>query len=164
MVLKQSEPHRVPKSIVANNSYRKWSKLPAPERRLLLLLTILQPLASLSLRLFGFNATRSRVERWTDHRDRRVATPEEMAAANRMAELAAIAGLRGPIMTTCLRQALVVHGLLRRRGLDSRLRLGVAREHAAPDMHAWVELEGTPLAQPSLRHRAFEQASRTGPR
>lgn len=61
--------------------------------------------------------------------------------------------------TTCLRQALAVHWLLRRRGLQPELRFGVDRIDNAPDMHAWVELEGVPLAQPQLRHRAFQSAT-----
>lgn len=136
-------------------AYKKWSGLPASERKLLLILSILQPLASLSLRLFGYNTTLSRVERWTRHREPHTATSRDVSSANRMAELAAIAGQRGPITTTCLRQALVVHALLRRQGLQPILRLGVDGSLGKPDMHAWVELSGHPLAQPNLRHRGF---------
>ncbi len=137
---------------------RQWLGLPSHERRLLLALALLQPVISLGLRLRGFR----RMQAWLDwlgtqatpHR----ASPGEMATAERLAQLAAIAGRRGPVATTCLRQALAVQWMLRRRGLSPELRFGVDRIGETPDMHAWVELEGVPLAQPQLRHRAFQPA------
>ena len=40
----------------------------------------------------------------------------------------------------CLPRALAVHAMLRRRGISSRLCLGVAREDHALIAHAWVEV------------------------
>ena len=42
----------------------------------------------------------------------------------------------------CLPQALAVHAMLRRRGVESRLCLGVARDGAVLAAHAWVEVGG----------------------
>ena len=47
-----------------------------------------------------------------------------------------------PFPATCLRQSLVLHGLLERRGVSSRLCLGVVRSGAAIDAHAWIECDG----------------------
>lgn len=139
-----------------SDGFRKFLQMPATERRLLMALALLQPVASASLRLFGYKATLRGVERLSpSHQPDRHASPSELQDAQRLAELAAIAGQRGPLATTCLHQALVVHGLLRRRGLAPCLRLGVDVLERTPDMHAWVELDGTPLAQPNLRHRPF---------
>jgi hypothetical protein len=41
--------------------------------------------------------------------------------------------------TTCLTQALTLHILLRRRRLESRIRIGVAKEKGGFEAHAWVE-------------------------
>ena len=131
-------------------------------KRQLLVLAVLQPLLSLSLRVLGYKRTRAWLERHSPSAGARPATPDEAIAAQRTAELASIAGRRGPVATTCLRQALAVHWLLRRRGLQPELRLGVDRIGSAPDMHAWVELEGVPLAQPQLRHRVFQPATPAG--
>ena len=139
--------------------WRQWRGLPPAERRQLLLLALLQPAISLALRVRGFTRTRAWLERHSQSPRSHPATPDEASAAQRTAELASIAGRRGPVATTCLRQALAVHWLLRRRGLQPELRLGVDRIGNAPDMHAWVELEGVPLAQPQLRHRAFQPAT-----
>jgi hypothetical protein len=40
----------------------------------------------------------------------------------------------------CLPRALAAHAMLRRRGIASRLCLGVARERGALDAHAWLEV------------------------
>jgi len=47
---------------------------------------------------------------------------------------------------TCLAQALALQVLLRRRGIDCRLRLGVAHDATAGLVaHAWLESEGRVL-------------------
>ena len=138
---------------------RQWLGLPPRERQLLLTLALLQPMISLGLRLRGLRRTQAWLERLGGQAPTHRASTEELAAAERLAQLAAIAGRRGPVATTCLRQALAVQWLLRRRGLQPELRFGVDRIRATPDMHAWVELEGVPLAQPQLRHSAFQPAA-----
>jgi len=40
----------------------------------------------------------------------------------------------------CLPQALAAHAMLRRRGIASRLCLGVKRNNGVLDAHAWVEI------------------------
>ena len=139
--------------------WRQWRALPPGERGQVLLLMLVQPLISLALRLRGFRRTQAWLERHSRSPTPHAATPHELAAAHRSAELAAIAGLRGPVTTTCLRQALAVYWVLRHRGLRPVIRLGVDRLGAAPDMHAWVELDGVPLAQPHLRHQPFQPAT-----
>jgi hypothetical protein len=44
------------------------------------------------------------------------------------------------INALCLPRALAVHAMLRRRGISSRLCLGVARHDQALVAHAWVEI------------------------
>ena len=134
----------------------KWRALSRPDRtRLVALLGILQVM-DLSLRALGLRCT----QRWLGMN--RPVPPQAqplatttMADARRLAELAAIAGRRGPLNTTCLRQALAVQWWLRRRGLDAQLRLGARVIGGSLDAHAWVELDGTPLAQDHLLHTAF---------
>jgi len=49
-----------------------------------------------------------------------------------------------PWHPTCLRQAITVKRMLRRRGITSRLQLGVSRP-ALPEAHAWVTVQGQPV-------------------
>lgn len=44
--------------------------------------------------------------------------------------------------TQCLPRALAAHAMLRRRGIASRLCLGVAREGCDVTAHAWIEIGG----------------------
>lgn len=44
------------------------------------------------------------------------------------------------IKALCLPRALAVHAMLRRRGIASRICIGVAREQSALTAHAWVEV------------------------
>src|ERR1700749_4956154 len=49
-------------------------------------------------------------------------------------------GAKPWINALCLPRALAAHAMLRRRGIASRLCLGVARDRDALSAHAWVEI------------------------
>lgn len=134
---------------------KQWRSLPAHERRQLLVLMGVLPAISLALRLFGYVRTRSWLERRTHDPSPRAANASDIEQGERYAQLAAIAGNYGPVQTTCLRQALAIHACLRSRGLRPELKLGINKAMQRLDAHAWVELEGRPLAQPSMRHTSF---------
>ncbi len=132
----------------------RWWALPARERWLFPLLLLMLPLVSLGLSLLGYRRMLALVERVGHRRQRHPATTQELEAARRLAGLLAIAGRRG-LPATCLRQALLLHLLLRRRGLAPQLLLGLRREDGQPAMHAWVELDGTSFDPPPLEHAPF---------
>jgi Transglutaminase-like superfamily len=53
----------------------------------------------------------------------------------------------------CLPRALAAHAMLRRRGIASRLCLGVARQGQALVAHAWVEIsENKIVSDPEISH------------
>lgn len=134
--------------------WRRWWELPRSERGMLLAMMLALPLLSAALRFFGY----ARVRRWIDAATDRNALParaSDLAKGERLAQLAAIAGRNGPIPATCLRQSLLVHGLLRRRGLRPEFKIGVKGGDRTPDMHAWVVLDGRALGEPALSHLAF---------
>jgi len=137
-------------------SLKKWRKLSALERRQLAVLGVFLPIIDASLRLFGYKKTLGFVEFVSRHSTPRAPTADDISSANRLAELANVAGRRGALQATCLRQALTVHGWLRLRGLASQLKLGVGRLSDVPDMHAWVELDGHALGEVHPRHVAFQ--------
>src|SRR5690606_37178790 len=98
------------------------------------------PLIHGALRTFGYPRTRAWLEQRSQHPAPRTATPADLESALAAARIAAIAGRRGLVTATCLRQALLLHWLLRRRGLQPELRIGVRKQGEALDAHAWVEL------------------------
>ena len=116
------------------------------DRRRLLALAMLLPLIDLSLRGLGLRRTQHLLGLDRERAGTPVAAAD-VRAAERLAQLAAIAGRRGLYANTCLRQALTVQWWLRRRGLPAQLRIGARRKGDSVDAHAWVELAGTPLAQ-----------------
>ena len=124
----------------------RWRALSFGDRNRLLALALLLPMVDLSLRGFGLRRTQRLLGVDGDDPIATVA-PDAAASAQRLAQLAAIAGRHGLYANTCLRQALAVQWWLRRRGLSSQLRIGARRTGDTLDAHAWVELGGTPLAQ-----------------
>lgn len=82
----------------------------------------------------------------------------EARTAARMVAAAASHGLFRP---TCLEHSVVLWWLLRRRGIDCDLRIGVRRAEGRCEAHAWVEAEGVSLSHPDdphLRFAAFDVA------
>ena len=139
---------------------RGWWGLPGSERWTLLLMLAWLPLMSLSLRLVGYVRTRRWVERCSPVNSPRTATAIDLQSAERLAQLADVAGRRGAITVTCLRQSLLVYGWLRRRGFAPELVLGVRKQEGAFDAHAWVELEGRALGQSELAYQPFTAGRR----
>jgi hypothetical protein len=61
-----------------------------------------------------------------------------------------------PFPATCLRQSLVLYGLLKRRGVPSRFCVGVAKRGPALDAHAWIECDGVTLDAAGARFRELQ--------
>jgi hypothetical protein len=73
-------------------------------------------------------------------------------------------GARPWMNALCLPRALAAHAMLRRRGIASRLCVGVARRRGALDAHAWLEVGDDKVvggeAEGFTRLAAFGGASR----
>jgi len=81
----------------------------------------------------------ARIFAWADRppqRIRRFATDEIAWVSWAVENL----GARSWMNALCLPRALAAHAMLRRRGIASRLCLGVARDRDALNAHAWVEI------------------------
>ena len=142
--------------------YARFVALPADEQRLLVGLMAALPGIALLVRARGVTGTARLLERASGSGPRREADGADTHAAQRLAQLASIAGRRGVIAVTCLPQALLVEWILRRRGLSPELRVGVRKQADALDAHAWVELHGVALGQAELAHVPFPARSLAG--
>ena len=141
--------------------FRQWRALPHADRAIVLAMMLALPVVSLGLRAFGY----VRMRRWIERASSRSHAPpvaDELARGERLARLAAIAGRHGPLEASCLRQSLLVYGLLRRRGSAPELKIGVRREDAGIAAHAWVELAGVSLDQTPRNHSPFPDARPRG--
>ena len=132
-----------------------WRALNWRERGLLALCALGLTGIHAALALLGYRRTRRAVEALSRHRARHPASAAELADAQRLARLAAIAGRHGAVEATCLRQSLLVYGALRSRGLEPRLHLGLKPADGPFQAHAWVELDDQRLLPGDAGHLAF---------
>jgi hypothetical protein len=143
--------------------FARWLELPRGERWLLLGLMAGLTVVSILLRVFGVVRTRRWLERFSRNAGARAIKSGDIQSAQRLAQLADIAGRRGAVTATCLRQSLLIYWLLRRRGLAPELKIGVRKEQSTFDAHAWVELQGVALGQSDLAHSPFPDRDWSAP-
>lgn len=148
-----SSPSAEPDRPLPPSAWARWWALPTRDKVNLFILMLLLPCVHAALALLAVHRVRGWLERHSAGRATVACSPERLAAAQRLAELAAIAGRRGAVAASCLRQALIVWWWLRRRGLSPQLRIGTLGSGAEFAAHAWVELDGIALAQRDLHHR-----------
>jgi Transglutaminase-like superfamily len=117
-------------------------RLPANDRRRVLEAAAALTRVSLELRLSPSRQGRLGTLRNAPS-DERVGA-EGLREAARVGRTVARAADRLPWHPTCLRQALAAQRMLRRRGIPSRLHLGVA-DATAGEAHAWVTVAGHPV-------------------
>jgi hypothetical protein len=116
----------------------KLRRLPATQRRELLRALVLLWAVRLGLWMLPFDTLRRLLaaEQVVPRPDR-PAEPTERRVA-----WAVLAASRYVPRPTCLAQALAAQALLRRQGLPSQLRIGVARQEDGLEAHAWLESQG----------------------
>lgn len=107
---------------------------------------------ALGVRLLGFERMRRLLGR--EASSRREAN-DPVARAETVARMVAIAARRGPLPASCLPRALVTSWLLRREGIESALRIGVARDGGPFRAHAWVEVGGRPIGEDATSPERF---------
>jgi hypothetical protein len=141
---------------------RLWQLRPA-ERSSLAQALVLLPLTALALWLVGFRRWHAALARLAPAGAAPAARDEgaEIARARAVARMVEAAARRGPCRATCLPRSLVLWWLLRRRGIDADLRIGVRKDAGRLEAHAWVELRGAVLNDGDdvrARYAAFGRA------
>lgn len=143
------------------NRLRKLVRLPRAERRVLVQAWALFLVADLGLRCLPFKYFSALLRKMPlgGGEERADFRPLSMARLERLVE---IAGRYAPVEATCLKRALVLSWLLRRRGITTTLQIGVVRQGEALAAHAWLEVEGRPIlgvSDDERYERLFSQAS-----
>jgi Transglutaminase-like superfamily len=133
---------------------RRFRNLGPEARRIFLRAAILLPLLSLSLRVRGFGGTQASLQRFLPATDQETKTDQEACAAltARMVRAAVHHGVGRP---SCLEESLALWWLLGRQGVASQLRIGIRKEEAKFEAHAWVEFEGAALNEPEAKHHHY---------
>lgn len=133
----------------------KWLGLTPEERRIFLIALLLLPMIALGLRLRGLQGLR----RALAGRNALIAADLDrecvLARSNAVARIVVAAARYGPYQAKCLPVALTLAWLLQRQGIETHLRLGVRKEAARFEAHAWIEFEGIPLIDSPGIHERF---------
>jgi hypothetical protein len=136
-------------------SLRRFSALERPAQMLFLRALAMLPLVSLSLRLRGFQPTRSTLQRTLARRTPQ-ADPDSLKMKMALtAHMVNAADRHGLVHPSCLAKSLTLWWLLGRQGITSRLRIGIRKENDQLEAHAWVEREGVALNEPEERHHHY---------
>lgn len=120
--------------------WRKFRSLTAQQRGVAVTAVLLLPVFRLGLQLFGLKRWRSMTLRAAGPRS---PTPYDEARA--LGDLVNAVARHSPLPQACLTRSLLLEWLLRRRGIDAELRIGVQRIGAGIAAHAWVESGGVPV-------------------
>jgi len=124
------------------------------EWRLLLVSIVLLPLTALALYIIGFKKTKVLMTKFIPlHTENAKSGAERLKIAERVARMVTIAANHSFYSANCLKKALVIWWLLKRKGITTELKIGVKKEGDNLQAHAWVELNGTPLTDPLIFHR-----------
>ena len=119
----------------------KCRALTQPEQAALLTAWACLPLFWLGLRVLGL----PRFQSWLRKTPTQVVTTVTLPVIQALGEIVNIAARHTPFPATCLTRSLLLGWLLRRRGIQSDLRIGVRLTNGALDAHAWVECGGIPV-------------------
>lgn len=80
----------------------------------------------------------------------------------RWARLVAAAGRYHPCRIACLERSLCLAYLLSRRGVESRLRIGVRCDRSELEAHAWLEVGGEPVIDVAANALCYLPLERAG--
>jgi hypothetical protein len=137
---------------------RRFKALEPRTRGLFLRAAVLLPFISLSLRLRGFRATQTSLQKrlpglvtkLSDQSSEGLADGPALTA--RMVRSAAHRTWGSP---ACLEQSLALWWLLGRQGIASSVRIGTRKTEEKFEAHAWVECEGVALNEPEESHKHY---------
>lgn len=149
---------------------RRFKALEPRARGLFLRAAVLLPFISLSLRLRGFRATQSSLQKRLPSALAAISdqssgpqasgTPAESTAAL-TARMVRSAARRTWGRPACLEQSLALWWLLGRQGIASTVRIGTRKTGQKFEAHAWVECDGVALNEveaPHEHYAAFDEA------
>jgi hypothetical protein len=144
------------------NKWRKLRGLSWPERRLLLQAAVALPAVAALIRVKGLRRCQALLARLTPAANGPApqAGGSAESRARAVARVVTAAAAHGPYRANCLQQSVTLWWLLRRRGLESELRIGTRKNDGRFDAHAWVEFRGLALNESRdvhARYNAFEQ-------
>jgi hypothetical protein len=136
--------------------WRKLRGLSPADRRFVIGAGLGLPLVELGLRLLGPRRLIALLERALPAAGSPLGErDDEVAAARRAERLIGSAASGSPFRATCLRRAIALWWVLRRRGVACEVRLGVRRENGRVLAHSWVASGPVVLGEGDDQGRRF---------
>lgn len=126
---------------------RRWSgrlrRMTASDYRTAADTLLLAVCVEIALRVMPFSRLLHRLRR-TQSDSAAVARDGSLAAREyqRLRRFVAVAYEILPFPANCLRQSLVLYGLLEQRGVPSRFCVGITKDGSALAAHAWIDCDG----------------------
>jgi hypothetical protein len=147
---------------------RRFRALDPRARGLFLRAAVLLPFISVSLRLRGFRATQSSLQKHlargptaiSDQSSGPRASGAQAESTALTARMVRSAAHRTWGRAACLEQSLALWWLLGRQGIASSVRIGTRKTEEKFQAHAWVECNGAALneaEEPHQHYAAFEE-------
>ena len=113
----------------------------------------------LNLRRFGFKNYLARLQHIP-----LAAVPPDIETSSVPAQISYLVNSAARLLfrrEACLERSILLWSLLRRRGIESELKIGVVTEDSTMRAHAWIEIDGEPINEPpdtNQRFTAFESS------
>jgi hypothetical protein len=123
----------------------QFRRLTRSERTILFAALAILPLAAVGLRLAGLRRMQTVLARCLPRPKSCRAEADVTAQAKQVARMVSVAARHGLYRASCLPTALALQSMLRRRGIEVELRLGVRKTDGWIEAHAWLEHQGLPL-------------------
>lgn len=131
-------------------------RLTARERTLAAKAAALQAVVVPALRLVSLKKVQSLVGALAPLKRSGPRGDEALARAHEAARVVHGVARRSIPRASCLPRSIVLWALLRRMGIEGRLRFGVKRQGSGVDAHAWVEVNGEPVGERPDAYGALE--------
>ena len=146
---------------------QRFRALDPAARRIFWRGALLLPLIFFSLRLRGFRATQTALQRLlsaVNGANLAADAPGCLAeAVTRTARMVRAAAHYSVGRATCLEESLALWWLLARQGIPSSVRIGTRKSGGQFEAHAWVECDGIALDEGAVTHRHYAAFDATFP-
>ena len=123
---------------------KKLASFSPGELSILLHATLLLPVVTVMLRTKGFNWTRSHLH-GKAFKNIPTHCSDELLVAENITHLVSLSANNIPLKAKCLKRCLVSLWILAGKGIRANLMIGVNKDGADLDAHAWLELDGQVL-------------------
>ncbi len=132
--------------------FTKFNKLNFSEKLIIIESSIILLIVRFLIKIFGFKTTHYILNKLTLFS---VKVKNEKLFIKKAGNLIKGASKVLPIKTTCVEDSITLWLMLKNRGIDSYLKIGVNQNTDKLDAHAWVEIDGYVISETESINKPF---------